>query len=119
MARRGVLLPPSLTKGGGMATGHGGARRRARGLQAPLDRRFELRPGLPAGQTGGDLFGGFSGAGPTVRDAGLPPLAHAADAGEMDLEAAANPSVWGANEPSKQAGLFSDARSGPGAGAAV
>ena len=41
-----------------------------------------------------------------MRDAGLPPSAHAADAGEMDLAAAADPPVRGEDEPSEQAGLF-------------
>ena len=50
----GCYLPPSDKAGEARrtATGHGGARRRARGLQAPLDWRFQLQPGLPAGQTG-------------------------------------------------------------------
>ena len=54
-----------------------------------------------------------------VRDAGLPSSAHAADAREMDLEAAADSPIWGEGQPSQQTRLLPDAREGPEAGAAV
>ena len=95
-----------------MTTRHGGARRCACEHSPPFDRRPERQPGLPKVDTGGDSFFGLEGAGSEVRDAELRAAEDAEDAGEMDLAADADDAVGGQDQPSEQAGLFFNARSG-------
>ena len=59
----------------------------AKGSNTPHHRRFERRPGLPKGRTGGTIVGGSGGMGNAMRYAQLHNAAAAPCSGTMDVEA--------------------------------